>query len=185
MGLTYGRRTIYRVRQFVLALRAALQPLMPAELAEVRAYLPEAGRLLFSGMPSADQRHSLNVLRALRDAGHDAPALMQAALLHDCAKREGGVRLWHRVAMVLLKAFRPAVLACWASEPAPARTAWRYPMWAHLHHPQRSAELAAAAGCDPLAVALIRHHQDPPQALTGEPSAGKLLAALQAADDDN
>ncbi len=148
-------------------------------------HLPETARHLFDGMPPADQRHSLKVLAALQAAGHDHPALLQAALLHDCAKREGGVRLWHRVALVLLKAFWPALAARWAAEPAPARTDWRYPMWAHLHHPERGAELAAAAGCDPLAVALIRRHQEPPAAHAGDPSLDELLAALQAADDDN
>ena len=147
--------------------------------------MPETARHLFDGMPPADQRHSLKVLAALQAAGHDHPALLQAALLHDCAKREGGVRLWHRVALVLLKAFWPALAERWAAEPAPASTDFRYPMWAHLHHPERGAELAAAAGCDPLAVALIRRHQEPPAAHAGDLSLDELLAALQAADDDN
>jgi hypothetical protein len=125
------------------------------------------------------------VLAALQGAGHDHPALFQAALLHDCAKREGGVRLWHRVALMLLKAFWPALPAHWAAEPAPVCTDWRYPVWAHLHHPERGAELAAAAGCDPLAVALIRRHQESPAMRAGDPSVDGLLAALQAADDDN
>jgi hypothetical protein len=58
-------------------------------------------------------------------------------------------------------------------------------VWAHLHHPERGAELAAAAGCDALAVALIRRHQEPPAAHFGDPALDGLLAALQAADDDN
>jgi hypothetical protein len=185
MGVIYPKRALYRSRQFFQALGAGLTPLTPNERGLAWEHLPEAARHLFDAMPPADQRHSLKVLAALQDAGYDHPALLQAALLHDCAKREGGVRLWHRVALVLLKAFWPALLARWAAEPAPARPDWRYPMWAHLHHPERGAELAAATDCDPLAVTLIRRHQEPLAAHAGDPSLDGLLAALQAADNDN
>jgi len=186
MGVMDPRRALYRSRQFFQALGAGLTPLTPKERGLAWEHLPEAARHLFDAMPPADQRHSLNVLAALQDAGCDPPALLQAALLHDCAKREGGVRIWHRVALVLLKAFCPALPARWAGGSAPARTDWRYPMWAHLHHPERGAALAAAAGCDPQAVALIRRHQEPPALRAGDRSSlDGLLAALQAADDDN
>jgi len=185
MGVINPRRVLYRSRQFFQALGAGLTPLTLEERGLAWAHLLEAARHLFDAMPPADQRHSLKVLAALQDAGYDHPALRQAALLHDCAKREGGVLLWHRVALVLLKAFWPALPARWAAEPAPARADSRYPMWAHLHHPERGAELAAGAGCDPLAVTLIRRHQEPPAMRAGDPSLDGLLAALQAADDDN
>ena len=185
MGVIDPRRALYRSRQFFQALGAGLTPLTLEERGLAWEHLPEAARHLFDAMPPADQRHSLKVLAALQAAGTDHPALLQAALLHDCAKHEGGVRLWHRVALVLLKVFWPALAARWAAEPAPERTDWRYPMWAHLHHPERGAELAAAAGCDPLVVMLIRRHQQPLTAHAGDPSVDGLLAALQAADDDN
>jgi hypothetical protein len=136
-------------------------------------------------MPRADQAHSLNVFQTLRAKGHCEQALLQAALLHDCAKHEAGVRLWHRVAVVLLKAFWPGTLASWAAPPAPKRGNWRYPFWAQINHPRRGAELAAAARCDPVAVTLIRRHQEPAATQSGEPEIDGLLAALQAADDDN
>ena len=44
---------------------------------------------------------------------------------------------------------------------APARGNLRYPFWVLANHPKRGAEMAAAAGCDPLAVTLIRRHQEP------------------------
>jgi hypothetical protein len=185
MGRIYPRRALYRSRQFFQALGAGLTPLTPQERDLAWRHLPEAARQLFDAMPPADQHHSLKVLAALQDAGYDHPALWQAALLHDCAKREGGVQLWHRVALVLLKACWPVLPARWAAQPVPARADWRYPMWAHLHHPQRGAELASAAGCEPLAVTLIRRHQEQPAMRTGDPSVDGLLAALQAADDDN
>ena len=144
--------------------------------------------MLFMAMPRADQRHSINVLRSLQQAGQSHPALMQAALLHDSAKHGDGVRLWHRVAVVLLKAFLPAIARRWESDPAPQPGHWRYPLWAHLNHPLRGAQLAKASGCDTLAVELIRRHQDPSPALAGGDQgtpADRLLAALQAADNDN
>jgi hypothetical protein len=117
-------------------------------------------------------------------------ALMQAALLHDVAKSTGGVTLFHRVAVVLIKIMWPGWLARLAQAPAPARDAPRYPFWAHANHPQLGAEMAAAAGCDPLAVMLIRRHQetdkraeDPLRGSGGD--VDLLLTALRTADDDN
>jgi hypothetical protein len=183
------RQAGYRVRQFVNALGAYSRLLMPGERAEARAWLPEGARPLFDAMPRNDQRHSLNVLRSLRAAGYDDPALMQAALLHDAAKNAGGVTLFHRIAVVLLKIARPDWAARLTQTPAPARGNLSYSFWVLANHPQLGAEMAAAAGCDPLAVMLIRRHQKrglptSTDANTGDPT-GRLLAALQAADDDN
>ena len=178
------RRAIYRVWQFVVALLAAWSPLSPEESEAVRFHLPKGAWSLFSRMSRSDQRHSLRVWRFLEGGGDCPPPFAQAALLHDCAKAEAGVQLWHRVAVVVLRACCPALLAEWASGAAPARHSWRYPFWAHLHHPARGAELAARVGCDPLAVLLIEQHQNYGMA-TGLPEADRWLRVLQAADDDN
>lgn len=154
------RRAAYRARQFFRAVAAYLLPLSAAEQAEAHAFLPEKARPLFDAMPRNDRRHSLAVLRTLRAAGHHEPALLQAALLHDAAKAAGGVTLLHRVAVVLLKAFWPSWLAGWEGRAAPPRSDLRYPFWAHANHPATGADMAAAAGCDPLAVLLIRRHQE-------------------------
>lgn len=183
-AITPARRATYRVRQFMRALGAYIRPLTDDERAEVRAWLPEAAWPLFAAMPRNDQRHSLNVLRTLRAAGHDDVALLQAALLHDAAKSTGGVTLFHRVAVVLLKVARPDWAARMAQAPKPDRGSLRYPFWAHAHHPHLGAEMAAAAGCAPLAVTLIRRHQEVQVAAPNAPT-DPLLAALQAADDDN
>jgi hypothetical protein len=206
-------RALYRARQFLWALLASLRPLDDAEQAEVRAVLTASAWPLFASMPRADQRHSLNVMHALehsqlavaagtraltfgkkagsaegRQAGSQG-ALLQAALLHDCAKHAGGVRLWHRGAAVLLKALRPGILKCWGAGQAPARGNWRYPFWAYVNHPSLGAGLAAQTGCPPLAVWLIRQHQgalDPAaDHLAKDDGRLAMLAALQAADDDN
>jgi hypothetical protein len=182
------RRAVYRVRQFASALATRGRPLTEAERTEVRVWLPAAAKPLFDAMPHNDQHHSLTVMRALRAAGHDEPALMQAALLHDVAKSAGGVTLFHRVAVVLLKVVQPDWLARLAQTPTPAYSDPRYPFWAHANHPQLGAEMAAAAGCDPLAVTLIRRHQDCSGGAEEQRRRGDLdllLTALRTADDDN
>ncbi len=178
-------RARYRVRQFFAAVGAYLRPIRAEELAAARRWLPQAAWPLFDAMPRNDQRHSLAVLAVLTAQGRGEAALMQAALLHDVAKSVSGVTLFHRVAVVLLKWLWPAWLERLARQPAPARGSLRYPFWAHVNHPRLGAEMAAAAGCDPTAVALIRAHQEPPRAAWDGGGFDEMLAALQAADGDN
>jgi hypothetical protein len=187
--MTWLCRAGYRVRQFVSAVVAYTRPLTADGRAEARTWLPESAWPLFDAMPHNDQRHSLNVLRSLRAAGYDDPALMQAALLHDVAKSAGGVTLFHRVAVVLLKALQPNWGARMAQSQPPTRSNVLYPFWAHTNHPDLGAEMAAAAGCDALTVTLIRQHQESQHAafndaMIDDPT-DRLLAALQAADDNN
>lgn len=179
-----SRRVVYRARQFFEAVAAYLTPLHDAERAKAYTHLPGPARRLFDAMPRQDQRHSLKVAAKVQAAGHHDPALLQAALLHDAAKAEGGLTLFHRVAVVLIKAFRPSWLEAWRGRPAPPRGNIRYPFWAHVNHPECGALLAAQAGCLPEAVELIRFHQE--RVPAGDRSAfAHKLAALQAADDDN
>lgn len=165
----------YRVRQFGRALTARVHP---AERALVARILPAPAAELFSRMPRQDRRHGMDVLYALRERGEDAPELLAAALLHDVAKAEG-VRIWHRIVVVLLRALCPRWLHRLAL-PDPA--SWRYPFWLQLYHPQRGAEMAKAAGCPAATVELIHHHQaegaDLPSPLD------RWLAALQAVDNE-
>jgi hypothetical protein len=185
MSRAIPQRVGYRVRQFVNAIWAGLSPLSEAQIGEAREALPAQSWQLFDAMPRQDQRHGLEVLHTLQATGDIPPALTQAALLHDCAKHRGGIRLWHRVAVVLVKAFAPGCIARWRALEAPDPKDWRAPFWAHLHHPEHGAQRAAEAGCDPLAVTLIRHHGDEPAAGELDPPTRRLLARLQAADDDN
>jgi hypothetical protein len=128
-------RAGYRIRQLMQAVSASSAPLSDEDAAEAQRVLPETAWPLFAAMPRSDQRHSVSVLRALRARGYDDPALAQAALLHDCAKRRGGVTLFHRVAVVLLHAGRPELLAGWAAAPEPGPGGWRQGFWAHARHP--------------------------------------------------
>lgn len=143
----------------------------PGEAALVRRVLPEPGVALFDSMPVADRRHGLDVAERLLRAGHDDRDLLAAALLHDAAKGHR-MRLWHRVAGVLLGAAAPFALRRLAS---PDQASWRHPFHLYLHHEPISAALATDAGCSPRAAGFIR----------GEVAATDvlLLAALRTADD--
>jgi hypothetical protein len=128
-------------------------------------------------MPRPVQRHSLDVLYGLQERGEVAPELLAAALLHDVAKA-AGVRVWHRVLSVLLRALHPGWLERLASSQPGT---WRYPFWLQLHHARLGAEQAEAAGCAPATVQLIRYHQQS-SGVALDPSVDRWLDALQAVD---
>jgi hypothetical protein len=159
---------VHRVGQFVAHVRARVDP---SEEAVVDRVLPARAARLFRSMPVADRRHALDVVARLLAAGQEDADLLAAALLHDAGKGHR-MRLWHRVAGVVLEAVAPWALRRLAS---PDSGSWRHPFHLYLHHDAISAELAVAAGCSPRAGGFIR----------GQPSAADapLLAALKAADD--
>lgn len=176
----------YRAYQFFAALRAYLpgwaggrQPgLSPLDQKLVGSILlTQSQRALFERMPPNDRRHALAVVRTLQQAGHTAQPLLQAALLHDVGKSLGQPIL-HRVLIVLLAAFWPALLQK-LSRPTPTHR-WLKPFVIHAQHPQLGADWAKNAGCDNIAISLIARHEEK----TGTAD-DKLLAALQWADDLN
>jgi len=167
---------LYRVQQFA---RAAGAWVRPAQIDEVliSRYLSPAGIELFRAMSGYDRRHALAVFHTLRAEGQNEPDLLVAALLHDVGKTvhpTAGVRLWHRVASVLLRRLRPALLDQ-ISQDRPGT--WRQPFFVQQNHAAISAELAEQVGCSDRVVGLIQHHEDPPGV---EDDA--LLSALKAAD---
>jgi hypothetical protein len=168
---------VYRVRQFLQAAGARLQP---EDAEEVRRYLSPAAVELYQAMPRYDQQHALQVLRALQSRGHTDPDLLAAALLHDVGKtvrQAGALRLWHRVAVVLMRAFRPGLLER-IGEDRPG--SWRQPFYVQQQHAALGAELAQAAGCSARTAELILYHED---RTSQQPD--PLLVALRAADDVN
>ena len=122
----------------------------PAERAALDAWTTPAQRLLFDAMPRPDQRHALDVVARLRARGIDDPEVLAAGLLHDAGKGRS-IRLWHRVAWSLGERFGPRAWATAGRLPGGARAMARL-----RDHAERSAELAARAGCRPRTVALIR-----------------------------
>ncbi len=165
------------MRQFWAALSA--QPPI-AERQAARRWLPPSAWHLFCAMPAADQRHSLNVLQALQAQGLQEPDLLAAALLHDVAKA-GRLRLWHRVALVLLRLSAPGRrLLRWLAQPTTPGN-WRYPFYVIVNHPALGAAQARAAGCSETTVWLIAHHQTP--LATPHDRREVWLQALQKVDD--
>lgn len=133
--------------------------------------LPAGARSLFEAMPVADRRHALDVVQRLLASGHQEEDLLVAALLHDAAKGHR-LRLWHRVAGVLLSAAAPRLLDRLGSVD---ENSWRYPFHLFRHHAEISARFALSAGCSPRAAALIRGE------VSGKDRA--LAAALLSADE--
>lgn len=188
----------YRVRQFARAAGAWLRPQATGDALAAHYLSPEALDL-FRTMPRYDRQHALSVLQTLKDQSHGQPDLLAAALLHDVGKTgdggkakedagkamdgakapsgSGRLRLWHRVAVVLMRAFQPGLLERIGKDQPGS---WRLPFFVQQHHAAIGAELARQAGCSAATVELIRHHEDPPERV-----ADPLLKALQAADGVN
>lgn len=173
MGITY------RVRQFWRLVKA---PALPASAwQQIEAILTPAELALFRRFNPGDQVHSYAVLRTLQTAGESEPALLTAALLHDIGKTRLNVRVWERVAGSLGDIFFPRWAQEWGGGPA---RGWRRPFVIRRRHPAWSAQMAAAAGSSPLAVSLIRHHQDKELSHL-DASLAALLRRLQWADSQH
>jgi hypothetical protein len=167
-------RAAYRSRQFFGALRARLAE---GERVEVAAHLTPAEQRLFYSMDLRDQRHALDVCHVLKSGGHRDASLLAAALLHDVGK--GPIRLWQRVAFVLLRAVSPRLLRRLASGDGPG---WRGALARSLDHAERGAALAQAAGSTPETVRLIRLHRSS-TAASPRPELGPKASAEPAGDD--
>lgn len=174
---------LYRVRQFAHAAAAIVRPNRLDE--EMAAdYLSPAALALFQAMPRYDRRHALAVAQSLVREGYNNPDLITAALLHDAGKTcssNGRVALWHRVIVVLARAFAPALLEWLGRDPAPGKRMprWRRPFYTQQHHAAVGAAMALQAGCSSDTANLIRRHES---CVEGD---DPLLSALRAADSAN
>jgi hypothetical protein len=155
-----------KARQLGRHLVARVTPVERAALAE---WLTPPQLALFDGMPVADRRHGLDVVATLRATGVVDADVALAGLFHDAGKGRS-IRLWHRVAWSLGELLGPWVHDLAARAPGGAEAMARL-----RDHDARSAELAAAVGCPPRAVALI--------AGTAGPADAAAQAALRAADE--
>lgn len=162
-----ARWWVGRTRQ---ALRHVRGRVSAAEREALAAWLTPGQLALFDAMHPADRRHGLDVLAALRAAGHRQPDLLLAGLFHDASKGHA-VRLWHRAVWALGDQYGAALVRAGARLPG-----WAGPLERIRVHPEESARLALAAGCTERTAELIRHQSAP-----DDPELGRaLLLADQA-----
>jgi hypothetical protein len=121
---------------------------------------------IWAAMAVSDRRHAVEVARRLAtELGPDAPRpVVAAALLHDCGKNDAGLGTLARVAATLWIGFAGRARAA-RGEGRVAR---------YCRHEPIGAAMLAAAGSDPVTVALVGGRADAPPA---------ALATLRAADD--
>ena len=175
------RRARYRLGQFFAHLRP--RPLTLAEKPEVDGVLGAGLAQLFRRQTAGEQAHSLRVMRSVVNAGGPYAGrreLLQAALLHDVGKSVAPLSLADRALVVLARRLAPGAARRWGQDEG---RGWRRPFVTALRHADWGADLCAEAAALPLTVELIRRHQTP-LAETASPE-DEMLAALQAADDDN
>jgi hypothetical protein len=149
-----------RTRQFRAHLRASVTP---QERAALATWITPAQLALFDVMHVADRRHGLDVVTSLRAEGVTEPDVLLAGLLHDAGKGRTG--LWPRVAYTL-----GARHGTWIWRGVSVIPGFHPALEGLRRHAESSAALAAAVGCSPRAVELIRHQDEP-----NDPEFGELL----------
>ena len=147
-----------RARQFRAHLRASVTP---EERTALVPWIAPAQLDLFDSMHIADRRHGLDVVASLRAEGVTEPDLLVAGLLHDAGKGDTGV--WPRVAYSLGDRY-----GAWIPRLASVLPGFRHALERLRRHAATSAALAAAAGCSPRTVELIRNQDAPLDAEFGE-----------------
>jgi hypothetical protein len=147
-----------KVRQFRAHVRARVAA---GERAGLATWLSPSQLGLFDTMHVADRRHGLDVVATLRAEGATETDLLVAGLLHDAGKDQTGI--WPRVIYSLGQAY-----GSWIWRLAGIVPGVRADLERLRDHAGTSARLAAAAGCTPRTVELIRHQDDPHDAEFGE-----------------
>jgi hypothetical protein len=173
-------RLVYRTRQFWDALKR--KPLTATQLGLAQAVLTDKQMALFTRLQPSEQSHALRVFDTLKAKGETHPDILTAALLHDVGKSCHPLRMYERVTIVLGKSLFPKRVQSWGlGKPL----GWRRPFVVASGHPLWGAELAQDVDSSPLAVYLIREHQNKIPAGDENTTKNRLLAALQSADQQN
>lgn len=163
------------MRQFFTALAARQRP---PDNGPAREVLPPELYALFCRMSPEDRFHGLEVLSLLLAAGHSDPVLLQAGLLHDVGKVEGGVGVRHRILRVLLAPRLPRLWRWLCRCPS----GWRRSFYVIANHPELGAQRLASLGAPQELVELVRFHESPPPKEWRDELQGERHAALAAAD---
>jgi hypothetical protein len=171
-------RLAYRSRQFRDALPGSRKRI-PGEA--LLPFLTPALLGLFQRMQPSEQAHAYQVFKHLETAGQTDPDLLAAALLHDVGKILRPLSIFDRVIIVLGKRLFPGAAQHWA-EGRPRGL--RMPFVVAAQHADWGADLASQAGATSRSVELIRHHHEA-RLPYPDSDIGRLLAALQAADDES
>ncbi len=170
-------RLFYRVRQFFGGVFAQVSD---EDQREADAVLNPAAREWFHSLPRDLQWHGVQVMRDLKRAGVDQSAVLAAALLHDAGKAEGPNGPLVRTLIVLARRLAPGWFARRKTIDYGLAQGIDRILAVACQHPTIAAERAAACGCDPVTIDLIRRHQDP---VHGADDA--LLQLFQQVDDQN
>jgi len=119
--------------------------------------LPDKAAADFRALPKVDQQHALRVYRNIVAQGDADADLRAAALLHDIGKHPG-VGISQRTVRVLLARWPRLLVALASTRWLPRR--WRDGLSRLLNHAATGADRAAALGCTPATVAIIRASHD-------------------------
>ena len=170
-------RLFYRAQQFFGGVLARVSD---DDRHEADAVLNPPAREWFHSLPRDLQWHGVQVMHDLQRAGVDRSNVLAAALLHDAGKAEGPNGPLVRTLIVLARRLAPG----WSArrqeiDYREARGIDRALAIA-CQHPAIAAEKAAACGCDPVTIDLIRNHQD-----TDRGKGDALLQLFQQVDDRN
>ncbi len=167
-------------KRFMQGIRAIFAFALPVDQQAAAEVLSPELFDLFCRMRRSEQIHSLRMMKALRDAGHDQPDLLTAALLHDVGKSRLRLTLVDRVLIVFVKYGAPEVFTRWsAGEPV----GWRRRYVVGARHAEWSAEDMLAAGASERAANLARRHMDEIGAVGSEED--RLLLLLMQADEEH
>ena len=167
----------------------------PAEVAWVSGHLSRSEFVIWDQMSDPDQRHSVEVARAVeaevadrdrRDPNwssltameldsveHRRQAMVAAALLHDSGKNAAGLATMARVgATVIRPLLDPNTIVRWASEDGVRQRLALY--W---RHPELGSAALEQARSHPLVVRWAAEHHLPSNRWTVAPELGEILSS--------
>lgn len=171
----------YRIKQ---GLRALFAFTAEVDDALVHRHLSAPEYDLFKTMATAEQLHSVHVLRSvLAQSPQTPPELAAAALLHDIGKARYHLAVWQKTVSVLAESFAPGLFSKLST--GDALNWWRAPFMVREQHPAWGADMLTAIGSDPLVIWLVGHHACPIDACEAPQEHLHLLARLKKADSEN